>query len=794
MQDTVITRSVETKTRVFISYSRKDMAFADRLEAALRPRGFEVLIDRQEIYAFEDWWKRLQALIGKADTIVFVLSPDAVASREALREVEYAASLNKRFAPIVCRRVEDSAVPEELRRLNFIFFDDPALFETSADRLAEALQTDIAWIRRHTEFGDAAHRWVAAGRPSGMFLRPPVLDQAEAWLAFRPGGAPPPTSQTEAFIAQSRKAVVDTQRLRRIAESSIFTLMMAVILGLVGWMNQAYIVDQWNWWTVSRPYAEAHVWPHVLSAAKEQSLKVGDSFKECVQDCPEMVVVPAGSFTMGGPTEIEQPQQTVTIAMPFAVSKYEVTFADWDACVAGGGCNGYEPSDQGWGRGRQPVINVNWDDAQAYVAWLARVTGKIYRLLSEAEYEYTTRAGTTTIYPWGNDIKLNGQAMANCQGCGSQWDGKQTAPVGSFPPNKFGLYDMLGNIWEWTEDCAHYTYNDAPTDGSQWLADNRGDCTQRILRGDSWLATGDLPRSALRNAFATVFRYDYVGFRVARTLPRASPVALPAPPPPLRVTPAPAPAAATQQVAEAPLSDAQERALKPKDTFQECTNCPVMMVVPAGSFIMGDNNESPQHRVTIGRQFAVGQYELTFDQWDACVAGGGCNGYEPSDQGWGRGRQPVINVNWDDAQAYVAWLAKKTGKPFRLLSESEYEYATRAGTASAYPWGNVIGKNNANCDGCGSRWDPKKRRRSAPSPPTASASTIWSAMSGSGRPTACMTTIRTRRQTDQLGRVATAGFVFCAAGPGTPIRGTSALLTTAMGTSPRPATEMSGSG
>ena len=121
MQDTVVTRSIETKTRVFISYSRKDMAFADRLEAALRPRGFEVLIDRQEIYAFEDWWKRLQALIGKADTIVFVLSPDAVASREALREVEYAASLNKRFAPIVCRRVEDSAVPEELRRLNFIF-------------------------------------------------------------------------------------------------------------------------------------------------------------------------------------------------------------------------------------------------------------------------------------------------------------------------------------------------------------------------------------------------------------------------------------------------------------------------------------------------------------------------------------------------------------------------------------------------------------------------------------------------------------------------------------------------
>src|SRR5580692_12636296 len=163
----------EPKAKIFISYSRKDMAFADRLEAALKARGFEPLIDRAEIYAFEDWWKRLQALIEQADTIVFVLSPDAVASREALKEVEYAASLNKRFAPIVCRRVEDSAVPEALRQLNFIFFDDPDQFEGSANRLAEALQTDIGWIRQHTEYGEAAHRWSTAGRPGGLLLRSP---------------------------------------------------------------------------------------------------------------------------------------------------------------------------------------------------------------------------------------------------------------------------------------------------------------------------------------------------------------------------------------------------------------------------------------------------------------------------------------------------------------------------------------------------------------------------------------------------------------------------------------------
>src|ERR1700691_2625566 len=194
----------QPKATVFISYSRKDMAFADRLDAALKARGFEPLIDREEIYAFEDWWKRLQALIIRADTVVFVISPDAVASPEALKEVEFAASLNKRFAPIVCRRVEDSATPEALRRLNFIFFDDPAHFEASADQLAEALQTDIGWIRQHTEYGEAAHRWSAAGRPGGLLLRSPALEEAERWIATRPPDAPVPTDDTQAFVVESR--------------------------------------------------------------------------------------------------------------------------------------------------------------------------------------------------------------------------------------------------------------------------------------------------------------------------------------------------------------------------------------------------------------------------------------------------------------------------------------------------------------------------------------------------------------------------------------------------------------
>ena len=231
-----------------------------------------------------------------------------------------------------------------------------------------------------------------------------------------------------------------------------------------------------------------------------------------------MVVVPAGSFWMGsrttdpGSLNDEDPQHRVTFAQQFAVGRFELTFDEWDTCVAAQGCNGYRPSDGGWGRDRRPVINVSWDDAKVYVAWLSNYTRKTYRLLTEAEYEYATRAETETAYPWGNDI---GKNNANCDGCGSQWDGKQTAPVGSFNPNGFGLYDMLGNVDEWTEDCWHETYNGAPMDGSAWTS---GDCTRRVVRGGSWFGLPKFLRSAYRLWRVTHWRDRTLGFRVARTL------------------------------------------------------------------------------------------------------------------------------------------------------------------------------------------------------------------------------------------------------------------------------------
>jgi formylglycine-generating enzyme required for sulfatase activity len=231
-----------------------------------------------------------------------------------------------------------------------------------------------------------------------------------------------------------------------------------------------------------------------------------------------MIVVPAGSFMMGSPetekdrAEDECPQHRVTIDKPFAVSKFELTFAEWDACVAHGDC-ARGVSDSGWGRGRHPAISVSWDDAQSYVAWLSRITGKEYRLLSEAEYEYAARAGTQTVYPWGDDI---GKGNANCGACGSQWDGKRTAPVGSFAANGFGLYDMVGNVFEWVEDCYHNSYNGAPADGIAWTV---GDCGgRRVVRGGSWISVPQDLRSADRGRYYTGYRNGNLGFRLGRTL------------------------------------------------------------------------------------------------------------------------------------------------------------------------------------------------------------------------------------------------------------------------------------
>ena len=258
--------------------------------------------------------------------------------------------------------------------------------------------------------------------------------------------------------------------------------------------------------------------PAVLTVEQEkaQASKPGTDFKECANGCPEMIVIPAGKFIMGSPENeldrnaSEGPPHEVTIAKPFALSKFEVTFEEWDACVAAAACPRVPDR---WGRERMPVINVSWVDIKQYVSWLSQLTGKEYRLPTEAEWEYAARAGVNTRYSWGDDL---GMGNANCDGCGSQWDLQQTAPVGSFKPNRAGLYDMHGNVWEWVEDSWHENYDVAPTDGSAWL--RGGDHSFRVVRGGSWRNESELVRAAVRFRRNANVRFDTLGFRVARTI------------------------------------------------------------------------------------------------------------------------------------------------------------------------------------------------------------------------------------------------------------------------------------
>ena len=254
---------------------------------------------------------------------------------------------------------------------------------------------------------------------------------------------------------------------------------------------------------------------------KKRARNPGDTFRDCPEG-PELVVVPAGSFMMGSPDgeegrsiTYEGPLHEVRIDYPLAVGVYTVTFDEWDACVSGGGCGGYRPDDEGWGRGTRPVINVSWEDVQMYVKWLSWKTGKGYRLLSESEWEYVARAGTRTRYWWGDQI---GRNRASCDGCGSRWDNERTAPVGSFSSNAFGLYDVHGNVQEWVEDCVWGDYDGAPEDGSAWVSKYGDSDTSRVVRGGSWYNFPDGLRSASRDFWSAGNRYDRVGFRVARTL------------------------------------------------------------------------------------------------------------------------------------------------------------------------------------------------------------------------------------------------------------------------------------
>ncbi len=275
---------------------------------------------------------------------------------------------------------------------------------------------------------------------------------------------------------------------------------------------------------------------------QEKARRPGEKFRDS-EHSPEMVVVPAGSYMMGSPSSeegrscAEGPQHCVTIAQPFAVGKYAVTQGEFSHFVLATGYgdlsirsvleNNWFGKDRrdlvGWLDAR-PVVSVSWQNAQAYIKWLSEMTGKMYRLLSESEWEYAARAGTTGPFYFGDTISPD---QANYDGSYNYGSGSKgvframRVAVGSFPGNDFGLYDMHGNVLEWVEDCWHENYLGAPSDESAWTTG--GNCSKRVLRGGSWYAEPQCLRSANRGCWRHDSAGDWwedgeTGFRVARTL------------------------------------------------------------------------------------------------------------------------------------------------------------------------------------------------------------------------------------------------------------------------------------
>jgi formylglycine-generating enzyme required for sulfatase activity len=494
---------VSFTVRLFYSYSHRDEAFRQELEAHLsfmRRSNLTAEWHDRKIDAGDEWKVQIDHYIGTADIVLLLISADFIASDYCWsEEMTKALARHERgeasVIPVILRPCRWKSTP--LAKLQAVPKDAKAISEWSSrdaafDDIAAAIERTVAKLMEHRCRATEQVRAEAEG----------AHQRAEAEAA-----------RLAAEQRTNAKAKEERQRLEAEANREAEELTKAEAKRKAEDEERRKVEEERK------------------KAAEEETrraatpFKARDTFRD-EDDCPEMVVIPAGEFVMGSPEsgpgqlEKEVPRHKVMISRPFAVGKYPVTFDEWDACVKAGGCK-HKPDDAGWGRGRRPVIKVSWDDVQWYLAWLSELTGKPYRLLTEAEWEYAARAGRMTRYPWGDKRGTN---RANFRDSGSPWSGKQTAPVGRFEPNAFGLYDMIGNVWEWVQDCWNeylgLRYGDADIrDGHAWVREWNLESEQdRVVRGGSWLSSPRLARIAIRDRYKRTIRSNVLGFRIARTL------------------------------------------------------------------------------------------------------------------------------------------------------------------------------------------------------------------------------------------------------------------------------------
>src|SRR5262252_1515791 len=515
---------------VFISYKSERRRAAEHMAAVLERYGYSVWFDYQLIKG-RDFGLQIDRKVREAKALVVLWCTRSVESRWVAEEVDLAHELGI-LVPV---KIESCALPVGFRRQDYIDVSewDGAPRSHRLDPVIEALEQKIVRpsvpdFKALKDYETIWRRFGALPLKAFAFDQPPEADEGDRGMPDRaspqrPIAEPHVNSERHTLVAlaaQEWPAVRDSGDPRRLlrfekhfAGTHYAEEARELREAVEATDRRRPAPGPEEYAEATRRRAEGLIEVRIGDGRNDDVrwLRPGSGKTEYFKDHPagpEMVVVPAGAFLMGsrkgeGDND-ERPQHKVTIARPFAVGRFAVTFDEWDAAVAAKGVK-HTPHDAGWGRGRRPVVNVSWEDALAYVGWLSQAAGKIYRLLSEAEWEYCCRAGTTSVYSFGDTID---ETQA-------QFSQGMTAEVGSFPANAWGLYDMHGNVWEWCEDNWHPTYQGAPEDGSVWKG---GDASSRVLRGGSWHGNQQDLRSAIRDWVRPDGRDFRVSFRVARTL------------------------------------------------------------------------------------------------------------------------------------------------------------------------------------------------------------------------------------------------------------------------------------
>ena len=450
----------------------------------------------------------------------------------------------------------------------------------------------------------------------------------------------------------------------------------------------------------------------------------GEVFRDCA-DCPEMVVLPTGQFELGTPRRLQVPTEIpaelqplrIRITQPIAMGRYEITRAEYRQFALESGrdrqllrCRAWVEAKQAfrdiqttWDRpnlpavpgDRHPATCIDWHDAVEYARWLSQRSGQRYRLPAEVEWEYAAKAGSNTLRPWGNAAD-RGCAYANSNDRATAaryplaWtlaecnDGfADIAPVGSLKPNAFGLFDMIGNVWEWAEDCASLSYFGRPVDQRAWIWD--GGCRRRVQRGGGWITGPERSRSAFHGDGDAEDRAEFAGFRVVRELAGDDS--------------APAPAAAfAPTMAGAHRAARAEQSALAGQILRDCPLCPELVVVPSGSFSMGTASDAYEHDVATGetpplaveirKPFALGRFEVTRAQFQAVLAAGGGESIatDCDVDASAPPASPITCVPPAAIERFLTALNAASGQHYRLPSESEWEFAARAGAAGARYW------------------------------------------------------------------------------------------------------------